>query len=201
MTNRFGYLVAATLALLAAPVSAQYGTTSREDPAPPPFVLGPSPYTTELEARLEARDRLLVEQRRVLPSIALESGSRLTLEAVLVSEYGREQERAMGVRATVASGEGERGAYLDVHEVEDLLRALQSIPVLVESARKNAETETEIRHVTRDGFGVVVRTSGKELRRMIRLGSGPVVYFRISKQSAEELARQLDACRQFLLSS
>jgi len=200
MTNRFGYLAAATLALLAAPVSAQYEATSR-DPAPPPLVLAPSPYATELEARLEARDQLLVEQRRVLPSIALEAGSRLTLEAVLVSEYGREQGRAMGVRATVKSAEGERGAYLDVHEVEDLLRALQSIPVLVESARKNAETETEIRHVTRDGFGVVVRTSGKELRRMIRLGSGPVVYFRISKQSAEELARQLDACRQFLFSS
>lgn len=188
-------------ALLAAPALAQYGRLPTEPVAPPSRVLAPPLYPTELEARLDARDRLIVEQRRALAPVPLKDGHQLVLETVIASEYGREQERVLGVRVSVGKAGVSNTAYLDLHEVEDLLRALQSVPSLLETTPPSPDGDLEIRHVTQDGFGVVLRASDGNVSRYVRLGEDPVTYYGISKPSADDLLRQLDACRKFLFGS
>jgi hypothetical protein len=165
------------------------------------YTLGaaPAPSTT-LETALTQPGRLVVERTRALPPIALDGGARLVLEAVVVLEPSREQERVMGVRARF-EGAGRTGraalAFLDLHEVEELARSLAALGAILDQER-GQETAVEVRHTTRDGFGVAASAGAAPRRTWLRLGGEPAAELAISEAGLAALRDQLDACRRFL---
>jgi hypothetical protein len=180
---------AGALALLLA--AAQAGAQDAE-PAP----RAEEAPATSLESYLLQPGRLLVERRHALPAIALEGGARLQLEAIVAYEPAREQERVLGVRARVAGAEG-ADAYLDLHEVEDLARALAALAGVTELERAEPAA-VEIRYFTRDGFGVALATGAAPPRRTIRFAGPPPVELPLSEAALGELRAQLDASRRYL---
>jgi hypothetical protein len=148
---------------------------------------------TVLEAYLREPGRLVVERTYALPPIALQGGERLLLEAIVVFEPGREQERVLGVRASAAGA----AAYLDLHEVEDLARSLAALPTVLEPERAQ-EAAVEVRFRTRGGFGIAVATGASPAHRAVRFDGPPRSELALSEPALEQLRVQLDACRRYL---
>jgi len=175
--------------------------------APGPAAPGASTRdaATSVEAWLARPGRVVVERRRPLPAIALGGGARIALEAVVAFEPVREHERALGVRVRLLDGaraEEDDIAYLDPFEVDDLARTLAALPAL-ERLERSAEGPAEIRHVSRDGFGVLVSLSSPSAapRRALRFPGDPPHRLPLTDAALAELRRQLDAARSFLFSA
>ncbi len=157
---------------------------------------------TVLERYLEQRDRLLVERMRRMDPIPLGGGVSLGLEALVAFEPARPQERMLGVRVRIA-GSALRGraalAYLDLREVESLVRAIDVMDELL--ASEPADTDAEVRHVTQDGFGIAITRSAGVTRFSIRLdaadGEGPTA-LTVDGGPIAALRNGLDACRHHL---
>jgi hypothetical protein len=173
-------------------------------PAPAAAALGApgAGAPTALEAWLALPGRVVVERTRALPAIALEGGAQVALEAVVAFEPVREQERALGVRVQLR-GSHRAGraalAYLDPFEIDDLARTLAALPAL-EKLESASGAAAEIRHVGRDGFGVVVRLApgAPAPERALRFAGDPPLDLPASEAALAELRRQLEAARGFL---
>jgi hypothetical protein len=170
-------------------------------PAAAPEAAGAAPATA-LEAWLARPGRVVVERARALPPIALASGARLVLEAVVAFEPVREHERALGLRVRLEGGEraGRAAlAYLDPFEIDELARTLAALPGL-ERLEREGGARAEIRHVGRDGFGVVARLAPGAASpvRFLRFPGDPPLELPASDATLAELRRQLDAARGLL---
>lgn len=113
---------------------------------------------TTIRTFLEQRDRLVVEQLDPVPSVPLASGGSVGVAAVFAFEPGHEQRRLLGVRVELALGQAADAArvfYLDLHEVEELLRAM----ALMEEA-VGGGGRSEARFVSLEGFGVIAHAEG-----------------------------------------
>jgi hypothetical protein len=171
--------------------------------APAPTAAPDAPAaTTALEAWLATPGRVAVERARALPPIALAGGAQIALEAVVAFEPVREHERVLGVRVrllgTSRSGRAAL-AYLDPFEVDDLARTLAALPTLEKLEREPGDA-VEIRHVGRDGFGVVVAVpaAGAPPRRALRFAGDPPLDLGASGEALGQLRQQLDTARTFL---
>jgi len=114
---------------------------------------------SSLRVALDDRGVLRVVRRDPLPALSLSDGHTLTVNGVAIYEPGREEVRLLGIRMDLS--QGRRGAplrsiYLDLHEIEPLLRAMANMqPLALAAGGHEARTE----FVTREGFtvGVAVR--------------------------------------------
>jgi hypothetical protein len=168
-------------------------------PAPAP---DEPPAATALETWLARPGRVVVERTRALAPIPLGGEARVALEAVVAFEPVREQERVLGVRVRLL-GTSRTGraalAYLDPFEVDDLARTLAALPTL-EGLQRAPANAVEIRHVSRDGFGLVVALPPGDAppRRALRFGGDPPLDLAVSSDALGQLRQQLDAARAFL---
>lgn len=200
MTGRAAAALAWALLLAAARAGAQVVPGAAQPPAlatGTPAVAG----GTALEAWLTRPGRVVVERTRALPPIALGDGAAVLLEAVVAFEPVREHERALGARVRLRGTErtGHAAlAYLDPFEVDDLARTLAALPGL-ERLERASGGASEIRHLGKDGFGVVVRLApgGGAPERSLRFAGDPPVDFAATDAVLAELRRQLDEARSF----
>jgi hypothetical protein len=144
---------ASLLGWAAAPAS-----TLAQEREPSPPVAETGEQTTAIRSFLEQRDRLVVEQLDPLPPVPLASGGSVGVAAAWVFEPGLEHRRLLGVRIELAAQEASGAArvfYLDLHEVEELLRAM----ALMEEAVAG-RSRSEARFVSLEGFGVLAHSQG-----------------------------------------
>jgi len=165
--NRRATLAAVTSwLLLAAPAAAQDAT---------PLLEALSPFDgqmTALEQYLGERDRLIIERIHRQPTLSLAGGASLEMEAVVAFEPARLEERMLGIRIRV-EGTSLRGraaiTHLDLREVEELVRAID----LMDELLANEPGDAEVRHISRDGFGVVATRKEGRITFSVRLYGAP----------------------------
>jgi hypothetical protein len=175
----------------------------RPDPAPPPLLPPPpSPFPTQIESYLEAPGRLLVERRSSLDRIPLSGGATLRLEPLVVFEPGHEEERMLGIRMHVESDSvsgRDAVVYLDLPEIENLIRAIDLIPTLFEMETAPPSGEIEAQHETLDGLVVSAIQRGNTVRRRVQIEREQSnAEFGIDEGGLATLREQLDASRRFL---
>jgi hypothetical protein len=117
---------------------------------------------TALEQYLDERDRLIVERIGRQRPLPLGGATALEMEAVVAFEPALMHERMLGIRIRITGTELSGKAavsHLDLREVEELVRAIDIMDELV--ASQPDPSDVEVRHVSRDGFGVAaMRTAG-----------------------------------------
>jgi hypothetical protein len=185
-------LVAATL-LPACPAQAQEETAS----AP---IQGPT-HPTALESYLERPGILLVKRHHPLAPVGLRGGGELRLDTVSAHEPGMQHQRVMGIRIEVEgpglTGE-DRVFHIDVHEIEELVRAIDFMGSAMEGERPaQGSDRTEMSISTRDGFEVGVRFARGGLNPFVRT---PSATFAVQRVTLEALRTRLNEGREHLFS-
>ncbi len=133
----------------------------------PPEVPEPS-ERSEIRDLIERSGILMVERRIELPPVPLDDGGRIVVSGVGAFEPGMERQRTLGVRIDLQSADAATPTtyhYLDLHEVETLLRALAAQDAALGDGSDGLVTET--RYATTEGFrlGTTIR-DGKRWHRI-----------------------------------
>ena len=189
-------LVAAALAGVAHVAAAQDATPLLE----PLGTVGPG--ATALESYLEERDRLIVERIQRQPPLAIGGGVALELAAIVAFEPAHLEDRMLGIRirttGTALTGSA-AVTFLDLREVEELIRAIDLMDELIAAQPEN--TDAEVRHVSRDGFGVVAQRNAGVIGFAVRLHGAEdedPLELAIGREPLTALRSQLDRCRLLL---
>jgi hypothetical protein len=191
-------LLLATSLWLALPTEAQEEIA----PAPLEIPVQPAPtHATALESYLERPGILLVRRHHPLPPLELQGGGQMRLEAVAAHEPGMQHQRVMGIRIELDApglAAEERILYIDMHEIEELVRAIAFIGSATggeELAREGDRTEMSIS--TRDGLELGVVFAAREATAF--LGT-PSARFAVPRAAFETLRADLNQARERLFS-
>ncbi len=160
----------------------------------------PAPTTSSIRTLLDQTGILVIEHLHPLPPIDLPDGAGpLGVAAAWAYEPGREEQRLLGVRMELRWPElpgPERVAYLDLHEVESLLRSMD----FMEAAARTRSGIAEARFVSLEGFGVGTVVNGEEVRHWIQGGRAEPVQHALSSRGFESLRARLAQARERLFS-
>lgn len=196
-SRRLALLVAASLLLV-------FQSEAQEVVSPPQVPISTEPaitHPTALETYLERPGILLMKRRHPLPPVELQGGGKLRLDAVAAHEPGMRHQRMMGVRFEIeAPGltDEERVFYVDVHEIEELVRAIGFMMNSTEAEEfAQGDDGTEISISTRDGLEVGVLFTAGGARHFLRTTSST---FAVQRAGFESLRVTLDAAREHLFS-
>jgi hypothetical protein len=195
--GRVALLVAASL-LLAFQSEAQEVVS----PSQVPILTEPAlTHPTALETYLERPGILLVKRRHPLAPVELQGGGKLRLDAVAAHEPGMQHQRMMGVRFEVdapgLTGE-KRVFYVDVHEIEELVRAIGFMMSSTEGEEfARGDEGTEIAISTRDGLEVGVLFAAGGAGHFLRTPSST---FAVQPAGFEALRVALNQAREHLFS-
>jgi hypothetical protein len=112
-----------------------------------------------------------------------------------------QHQRVMGIRIEVegpALGGADRVFHIDVHEIEQLVRAIDFMGSAMEVAKPAPESDrTEMSISTRDGFGVGVRFAAGGANPFVRARSAS---FAVGRETLEALRESLNRGREHLFS-
>ena len=190
-------LVAASL-LLAFPTEAQ------EQVSPDPLQMPTEPtltHPTALETYLERPGILLVKRRHPLAPVDLHGGGKMRLDAVVAHEPGMEHQRMMGIRVEVDApglADEERVFYIDVHEIDELVRAIGFMMSTTEAEESGqGDDRTEMSISTRDGLEVGILFAAGGAGHFLRT---PSATFAIQPAALATLRVELDEAREHLFS-
>jgi hypothetical protein len=166
-----------------------------------PELLETQTYPTALESRIESPGILLVIRHHALAPLALRDGRELRLDAVTAYEPGMQHQRVMGIRIQVEAPElaaEERVFYLDVHEIEELVRAIDLMRNAIRENSRTPESErTEMSIATLDGLRLEVRFTAGGASVYLRT---PAATLEVPRPSLETLSARLEAGRAHLFS-
>lgn len=200
MAMRIGDRVAAGALLIASALLLALPTGAQEETPTAPAETSARP--TALERSLERPGILLVKQRQPLAPVELGGGGELRLEAVAVHEPGMQHQRVMGIRIDLGPPElagEERTFYVDVHEIEALVRAIEFMEGAVEQGDLSREKgRTEMSISTRDGLRIEVRFARDRARRFLHT---PSASFAVSRAAFGTLRARLNEGRAQLFSN
>ena len=158
-------------------------------------------HPTALENFLEEPGVLLVKRLHPLAPVQLQGGATMWLDAVVAFEPGMQHQRGMGIRAEIDApglADEERVFHIDVHEIEELVRAIgymTSPPEGEEPVRGNDRTEMSI--TTRDGLEVGTLVTAAGTGSFLRTASAS---FEIRGDGLQTLHATLDEAREHLFS-
>ena len=183
-------LLALALVLLALGLCAEGGLaqTHGESTAPVPVIVETSgPTQSTLRTFLEQRNRVVVTREFSQRPIEIQAGT-VTVTGLGAFEPGLESERLLGIRFDVAGSGLEREdgiAYLDLHEIENLLRGFATLRSVVEEGGRGLHTRAQI--VSIEGFGLQVTVGSGPTRYEILSGREVQVSKDISKADFQRL--------------
>jgi hypothetical protein len=163
--------VAAIVAMASSGGSAQ---GSKPVVSAPKDVAAPAPseavVPTKLEASLLARGTLLVTDY-----YPLGTEGAVTLQAIVVSDPGREQGHVSGLRIDVAAANGRPDAtsvsFVDMDEIGKLGRALSQMVDMAASWKIVDKPYTEVQYATNGGL--VIGFSQRDRNQIVFITSGP----------------------------
>ena len=183
-------------------LACQAGAQEEVKPPPAQIPTQPAPvYATALETYLERPGIMLVKRYHPLAPVELRGAGRVRLDAIVAHEPGMLHQRMMGLRVEVEApdlADEERVFYVDVHEIEELVRAIgfmMSPTAEEESAQRGERTEMSISSRDDLELGVVFAAGGA--RHFLRT---PSASFTIEREALEALRVALDQARQYLFS-
>jgi hypothetical protein len=190
--------------LVAASLPLAFQSAAQEEMAPSglEIPIEPEPeYPTALEVFLEEPGVVLVKRHHPLAPVEFRGGGRMRLDALVAYEPGMRHQRMMGIRAEIDApgfADEDRVFYIDVHEIEELVRAIGYMltpPEGEEPTQGNDRTEISIS--TRDGLevGMLVTTGGAG--HFVRT---PSTTFQIPGAGLGALRATLDEAREHLFS-
>jgi hypothetical protein len=194
----FAALMVAAVLLLAIQSGAQEEDSTSEDQMPMEPALT---HPTALESYLEEPGILLVKRHHPLAPVQLQGGGKMRLDAVIAHEPGMQHQRMMGIRAEVDApglAEEDRVFYIDVHEIEELVRAIEFMMNPTgegKPARGNDRTEMSI--TTRGGLEVGTLVTAAGTGSFLRTASAS---FEIRGAGLQTLHATLDEAREHLFS-
>ncbi len=171
------------------PRTAPGGTTSSTAPVP----VAPAPTVTELRRFLEQTDRVLVTRWAPQGALPLDHG-QIAVAGVGAFEPGLESHRLVGLRVLLELPELEgeqRIHYLDLHEIESLLRGMLLLHEVAAEGGRGFPTEARL--VTVEGFGVGVRVSEGKVTYTVRGGAGGALEAELSAENFHLLEEQVAA--------
>jgi hypothetical protein len=164
-----------------------------------PELLETQAYPTALESYLERPGILLVTRHHPLAPVALRGGRELRLDAITAYEPGMQHQRVMGIRIQIEGPElaaEERVFYLDVHEIEELVRAIDVMRNAIREKRRAPESEqTEMSIATLDGLRLEVRFTAGGASAYLRT---PATTLDFPPAALETLGARLEAGRAHL---
>ena len=126
-----------------------------------------APTHSEIRGLVERSGILMVERRIELPAVPLDDGGRVVVSGVGAFEPGMERQRTLGVRIDVHGADPTTPAtlhYLDLHEVETLLRAFAAQDALVGDGSGELVTETRYATVEHFRLGTAIRDGQRRHR-------------------------------------
>ena len=191
--------------LIGASLLLAFRSGAQEEISPFPVETSTEPaltHPTALESYLEQPGILLVQRHHPLPTVVLHGGGEMRLESVAAHEPGMQHQRIMGVRVELeAAGlsDEERVFYIDVHEIEELVRAIgfmTSATAAEQSAQGDEQTEISI--ATRDGLEVAALFTADGARYVLRT---PSASFAVGPVALTALRVALDQAREHLFSN
>lgn len=190
------------LTALAGHASAQPAQQAQQAQPAQPAAGGSVGTTSDLRRFLEQIERVLVTRRQAQAPIAIQGGGSLVVSGMGAFEPGLESQRLLGLRVELelASLEpGERVVYLDLHEIESLLRGMASLQLVAAEGGRGLETEARI--VTVEGFGLGVWVHEGAIHYQIRWGPGSRVLGRLSAENFATLQDQIETARDRLFNA
>jgi hypothetical protein len=180
-------------ALAAAAAGAQPATPATPPPAPP---AEPAVARTALRALLDEQGVLVIEELDLVGRVPLVGPGRVELAAAWAYEPGRESQRLLGVRVDAelpGLERAERTAYLDLHEVDALLRAMAFAEEVL--SRPAEAGVTEARFVTLEGFGIAASGGRSTPAFFVVAGRAAPVRVELAPEGFTALRRGLEAAR------
>lgn len=136
------------------------GQTPEEPPAP----------RTKLEAFMAQEGVVIVRGSSRIGEIRGRAGATVAVDAQEVTNAGN-SEKGYGLAITVkvsGASESERRSYVDLDEIDALVRGLDSVAKVDRSATQLAEVRADYR--TRDGLEISTHSSGQQVRVAISSG-------------------------------
>ena len=190
--------------LVAASLPLAFQSEAQDETAPSALEIPIEPepeYPTALETFLEEPGVLLVKRHHPLAPVEFQGGGRMRLDALVAYEPGMRHQRTMGIRVEIDApglADEDRVFYIDVHEIEELVRAIGYMltpPEGEEPVQGNDWTEVSIS--TRDDLevGMLVTTGGAG--HFVRT---PSATFQIRGAGLGALRVNLDEAREHLFS-
>ncbi|MCP3986643.1 MAG: hypothetical protein GY723_19845 [bacterium] len=162
----------------------------------------PEPTISELRIFLEQIGRVLITRQNPLTPIALQGGGSVQVSGVGAFEPGLESQRLLGLRIDLDAPDlepEERIAYLDLHEIEELLRGMAGLGMVVAEQGRGLETEAHI--ITLEGFGVGVRIDQGVIRYQVRGGEAGRILGHLSPEGFANLEDQIETARDRLFNA
>ena len=191
--------------LVAASLLPVFQSEAQEEASPPEIELPTEPepsHPTALESFLEEPGFLLVKRHHPLTPVQFQGGGKMRLDAVIAHEPGMEHQRMMGIRAEFdAAGltDEERVIYIDVHEIEELVRAIDFMTSRAgEEASVQGNDRTEMSISTKDEFEVGVLYDAGGAGPFVRT---PSASFPVRRDALTALRVVLDEAREHLFSN
>ncbi len=151
------------LALAVAGAADAQAPTAAKRPRPP--------NQTAIRAEVESPGRVVVTRLSHLDPIALSGDGALRVSAIGVFEPGQEHQRILGLRLDLEApglNPAQGRHYLDIHEVEGLLKAIFLLEQLAAEAREDFESEADYRTV--EGFVIGVNVQDGEVAFWLEAG-------------------------------
>jgi hypothetical protein len=112
---------------------------------------------TKLEAFLAKKGKLIIKEFYDLGKISGRGGTKIELTALVIFEPGQEKERVRGLRIEITEGgryEREESAFLDLEEIESLLKAIDYMVNLSEKWKELKKEYTETVFSTKGDFNI-----------------------------------------------
>lgn len=126
-----------------------------------------------VRGQIEAPGRVIVVRLGRLDPIPLSGGATLVISSVGAFEPGQEQQRVLGLRLDLSApglDETQGRHYMDVHEIESLLKALFLLEQVASEARAGFESEAD--YQTAEGFVIGVNVRDGKPRFWVEGGRG-----------------------------
>jgi hypothetical protein len=174
--------------------------TEAQEELPPAPIETPT-HPTGLETYLERPGILIVKRHHRLPPVDLRGGREIRLDAIGAHEPGMQHQRVMGIRIEIDAPRltpEERIFFIDVHEIDELERAIDFMSSAMEEEKPSPEGDrTEISISTRDDLEVGVRFALGGASPFLRT---PSTTFGLQRASFETLRANLNQGRKVLFS-
>lgn len=124
------------------------------------------------------------------------AGGRISLEAAVIFEPGKEAERLRGLRVEVMESGKEaitRAAFLDLDEIQSASRAVGYMLEMAKEWEGKKRDYSEVAFTTKDNFRIVFWQNGKEQRAAITCGLiSPAKVYLANVQMLEQLRNGFD---------
>lgn len=129
--------------------------------------------STKLEQFLSKKGKLIVKDSFDSGTLSGQYGTKISVDALIIYEPGKEEEKIRGLRIEVKGGgrlERSDTSFLDLDEVESLSKAISYMINLVDNWKNKSRNYTEVIFSTKGDFKLGFYQKGTEMTGFAQSG-------------------------------